>query len=155
MTSNIGSQWISEAAGDLECRAAAGHGALRHTFRPEFLNRIDDVIVFRRLTQELIKGIVRLQIAAAGKDPGAERSETGGQPRGGARTGARRIRSGLRREAAEAPIQKKIQDRLALMLLNGEIRAGTDRAGRFRSQIGRIRIPVTTAPGRVLSPDYS
>ena len=36
--------------------------ALRSTFRPEFLNRIDDVIVFHRLTQDLIKGIVELQL---------------------------------------------------------------------------------------------
>ena len=41
--------------------------ALRSTFRPEFLNRIDDVIVFHRLTKDLIKGIVQLQLKQLGK----------------------------------------------------------------------------------------
>ncbi len=98
--------------------------SLRHTFRPEFLNRIDDVIVFRRLTPDLIRGIVDLQIAAlesilAQKDlrlkvsPEAVRSlaEEGYDRTYGARP--------LRRL-----IQKKIQDRLAMMLLNGDIRPG-------------------------------
>ena len=58
MTSNIGSQWISEAAG-LSTRPCRRSWKLcAGTFRPEFLNRIDDVIVFRRLTPELLEGIV-------------------------------------------------------------------------------------------------
>jgi ATP-dependent Clp protease ATP-binding subunit ClpB len=124
MTSNIGSQWISEASGDLDSVLPKVMEHLRRTFRPEFLNRIDDVITFSRLTPELIEGIVRLQIAAldrilAQKDlklevsPAAihELAVEGYDPVYGARP--------LRRL-----IQKKIQDRLALMLLNGEIHAG-------------------------------
>ncbi len=102
MTSNIGGQWISEAA-DLDSALPQVMETLRGTFRPEFLNRVDDVIVFRRLTPELLDGIVRLQTLGVKQDPGAEGSKARGQPGGGARTGARGIRSGLWRAAAEAP----------------------------------------------------
>ncbi len=124
MTSNIGSQWLSEASGEIESVIPQVMENLRQTFRPEFLNRIDDVIVFRRLTPELIEGIVRLQVAALAKllaqrdlklkiHPDAIRrlAEEGYDPVYGARPLKRLI-------------QKKIQDRLALMLLNGEIKPG-------------------------------
>jgi len=124
MTSNIGSQWISKASGDLDAAIPEVMENLRQTFRPEFLNRIDDVIVFRRLTPELIEGIVRLQVAVlekmlAQKDlklevkPAAIKmlAKEGYDPVYGARPLKRLI-------------QKKIQDRLAMMLLEGAIRPG-------------------------------
>jgi len=97
---------------------------LRRTFRPEFLNRIDDVIVFHQLTRDLLRGIVELQLKALSKllaqrDLKLELSEQavtaladeGFDPVYGARPLKRLI-------------QKKIQDRLALMLLNGQVRPG-------------------------------
>jgi len=127
MTSNIGSQAISESSGDLERAMPRLMEALRNTFRPEFLNRIDDVIVFHRLSRELIHGIVELQIRQLGKllaqkdltldvKPAAieELAKEGYDPVYGARPLKRLI-------------QKKIQDRLALLLLNGEIRPGDRR----------------------------
>jgi ATP-dependent Clp protease ATP-binding subunit ClpB len=137
MTSNVGSQFISEATGDLDRVLPRVLEELRGTFRPEFLNRIDDVIVFRRLTLDLIDGIVRLQIRSLAKlleqsdlkltvSDGAIRAlaQEGYDPVYGARPIKRLI-------------QKKIQDRLALMMLNGEVRAGdtvdigTDQAGQM------------------------
>ncbi len=124
MTSNIGSQWISEASGDMEAVTPKVMESLRRTFRPEFLNRIDDVIVFHRLSRDLLHGIVELQLRAlnnllAQKELRLEASpaavdalaDEGFDPVYGARP--------LRRL-----IQKKIQDRLALMLLNGEVKPG-------------------------------
>ena len=63
MTSNIGSADIMDAAdgGDDEVRAAV-QNALHDFFRPEFLNRIDDVVIFRQLSQESIAKIVRLEL---------------------------------------------------------------------------------------------
>jgi ATP-dependent Clp protease ATP-binding subunit ClpB len=63
MTSNIGSDWIAELAGtlsveDLKSRALS---ELRDHFRPEFLNRIDEVIVFSSLSREDIRQIVEIQ----------------------------------------------------------------------------------------------
>lgn len=124
MTSNIGSQAISESSGDLESAMPLLMESLRSTFRPEFLNRIDDVIVFRRLSRELIQGIVELQIRQLKKlleqkelvleveqDAIEELAREGYDPVYGARPLKRLI-------------QKRIQDRLALMLLNGDIRTG-------------------------------
>ena len=124
MTSNIGSQAISESSGDPEKALPQLMEILRSTFRPEFLNRIDDVIVFHRLTQDLIQGIVGLQLKQLEKivaqkelsltvTPAVveELAREGYDPVYGARPLKRLI-------------QKKIQDRLALLLLNGEVSPG-------------------------------
>ncbi len=65
MTSNVGSQFISEAARsgrDVEEIRNLVEEALRQTFRPEFLNRVDDIVVFHALTMEHITRIVELQL---------------------------------------------------------------------------------------------
>jgi ATP-dependent Clp protease ATP-binding subunit ClpB len=66
MTSNVGSQFIQEFAksGDEASMEAALQEALRVTFRPEFLNRIDDVVVFKSLSLDQIGAIVELQLAS-------------------------------------------------------------------------------------------
>ena len=62
MTSNIGSQWIS--AGDLDVDEIRNRvtEAMQQHFRPEFLNRIDDLIIFNRLGIKEIKRIVTLEL---------------------------------------------------------------------------------------------
>jgi ATP-dependent Clp protease ATP-binding subunit ClpB len=124
MTSNLGSHAISETSGSLDEVMPQVMETLRRTFRPEFLNRIDDVIVFHRLTPDLLHGIVTLQISAlnkmlAQKELKLEVSEKaidqlakeGFDPVYGARPLKRLI-------------QKKIQDRLAMMVLDGQVRPG-------------------------------
>jgi ATP-dependent Clp protease ATP-binding subunit ClpB len=62
MTSNLGSQWITDPSmteGDRRIRIL---DTLRTTFKPEFLNRIDDIIVFRSLTISDINRIIDIQI---------------------------------------------------------------------------------------------
>jgi ATP-dependent Clp protease ATP-binding subunit ClpB len=61
MTSNIGSQYIMEESSH-EARERLVMDALRQHFRPEFLNRIDDIIIFDRLTEEELKKIVEIQL---------------------------------------------------------------------------------------------
>jgi ATP-dependent Clp protease ATP-binding subunit ClpB len=65
MTSNIGSPYILERAGTSDWPNVENTvlAELRRHFRPEFLNRVDDVIVFRPLGQEEIRHIVELQLA--------------------------------------------------------------------------------------------
>ena len=64
MTSNAGSQAIAEYAGkDEEKLKEAVSEAMRQTFRPEFLNRIDDIVVFHPLGMEQIEQIVDIQLA--------------------------------------------------------------------------------------------
>ena len=65
LTSNIGSQSILELAGDPEQHAAMEtrvNEALRAHFRPEFLNRLDDQIIFHSLRREELRRIVTLQV---------------------------------------------------------------------------------------------
>ena len=138
MTSNIGSHAISEYSGEIESATPKLMEALRSTFRPEFLNRIDDIIVFRRLTQELIKNIVQLQLKQlekilAQKDlvlevtPAAveELAREGYDPAYGARPLKRLI-------------QKKIQDPIALMLLDGRVLAGDTVHLEFDKKTGEL-----------------
>jgi ATP-dependent Clp protease ATP-binding subunit ClpB len=67
MTSNIGSQYIVDAGGQLDERGwerveERVRDELRNHFRPEFLNRVDDIIVFRQLSREDLVQIVDLQL---------------------------------------------------------------------------------------------
>ena len=64
MTSNVGSEWIQAAAESGEPGAVKMQveEALRSTFRPEFLNRIDDIVIFESLSLEQIGDIVGLQL---------------------------------------------------------------------------------------------
>jgi ATP-dependent Clp protease ATP-binding subunit ClpB len=64
MTSNVGSQYILERAGTEDWAGVEQWvmSELRRQFRPEFLNRIDDIVVFRPLTQEELRRIVELQL---------------------------------------------------------------------------------------------
>ena len=62
MTSNIGSQHILEASDNVEQREALVLDALRHHFHPEFLNRIDETIIFDRLSEADLTQIVDIQI---------------------------------------------------------------------------------------------
>ncbi len=65
MTSNIGSQYILDIAGDdtkYDEMNARVTDALRSSFRPEFLNRIDEIIIFHALKKSQIRNIVKIQI---------------------------------------------------------------------------------------------
>jgi len=63
MTSNIGSELILEATDTGAITEALQH-RLQSVFKPEFLNRLDEVITFNRLAEEHIRGIVKLEVAA-------------------------------------------------------------------------------------------
>jgi ATP-dependent Clp protease ATP-binding subunit ClpB len=65
MTSNIGSQYILDIAGDdsrYEEMRSRVMDAMRNSFRPEFLNRIDEIIIFHALHKSQLRQIVKLQI---------------------------------------------------------------------------------------------
>jgi ATP-dependent Clp protease ATP-binding subunit ClpB len=68
MTSNIGGQWLldPEAVGDWEEVEKRVWDGLRATFRPEFLNRVDDIIIYKMLGRDELRRIVDLQLERAG-----------------------------------------------------------------------------------------
>ena len=135
MTTNLGTRDISkglrmgftregDAAGTYERMKNKVQEELKHHFRPEFLNRVDDVVVFHQLTQDEIVEIVDLMIAKVDerlkdRDMGLELrptakallAERGYDPVLGARP--------LRRT-----IQRSIEDMLSEKILFGELRAG-------------------------------
>jgi ATP-dependent Clp protease ATP-binding subunit ClpB len=62
MTTNVGSQSIFEAGGEVDRAERQVQAALRQHFRPEFLNRLDEVVTFRALAQEDMHAIARIQL---------------------------------------------------------------------------------------------
>jgi ATP-dependent Clp protease ATP-binding subunit ClpB len=125
MTSNLGSEWIAEESSRDEDEIKAKiEESLRRHFRPEFFNRIDDVIVFHRLTRDEIEKIVEIQLESLAKivlergilltwTPAAKRflAGRGYDPTFGARPLKRLI-------------QKQVSDVLATKLLAGQIGDG-------------------------------
>jgi ATP-dependent Clp protease ATP-binding subunit ClpB len=125
MTSNIGSQFITELAGeDDELMEKRVLDALRGHFRPEFLNRIDETIIFHSLREEQIEKIVDIQLIHLDKLLADRKMEVelsdqakkflaqhGFDPVFGARP--------LKRA-----IQKYLQDPLAMKILEGEFNEG-------------------------------
>ncbi len=102
MTSNLGSQWIAEASGmgEKEIQTRIEEELRRH-FRPEFLNRIDDIIVFHRLTREEIEKIVEIQLKSLARTvcgPGHSHELEPGSP---AAPGGPGLRPDLRSPAVE------------------------------------------------------
>src|SRR5205823_10035923 len=66
MTSNIGSEFITEEE-SREARSRLVMDALRAHFRPEFLNRVDEIVIFDRLSEEDLKKIVEIQLKRLSK----------------------------------------------------------------------------------------
>ena len=124
MTSNLGSDFLIDPTMTADAKHAAVMAAVHRTFKPEFLNRLDDVVIFDPLSTEDLARIVELQVAMLAKrlqdrritlevTPAAREwlSITGYDPAYGARP--------LRRL-----VQREIGDRLARSLLEGVVRDG-------------------------------
>ena len=124
MTSNIGSQFIMEESQSQEARERLVMDALRAHFRPEFLNRVDEIIIFDRLSEEDLKKIVEIQLKHLAKRLEQQKitlnltdsakqllAREGYDPIYGARP--------LRRT-----IQREILDPLSIDILEGKVREG-------------------------------
>jgi len=125
MTSNLGSQWIQQfGASDYARMKQMVTETLRESFKPEFLNRIDEVVIYHALPLERIKQIVDIQILGLKKRLAERRmtleitdkarhylAQEGYDPAYGARP--------LKRA-----LQRKVEDPLALMLLEGKFQEG-------------------------------
>ncbi len=125
MTSNVGSQWIQElGGGDADEMRKRVTEALRAQFRPEFLNRIDEIVIFNSLDLERIKEIVdiqltRLRALLAERKMGVELTDAAREmiAREGFDPvyGARPLKRALQRE---------VQNPLAVRILEGELSDG-------------------------------
>lgn len=140
MTSNIGSQYIlDEDATEIDIKRKV-QGLLKEYFKPEFLNRVDEIIIFHRLGKEHLKQIIEIQLDRLRKmlmDRKIEIEtteslkdflvENGYDPAFGARPLKRLI-------------QKEIQDRLAAELLSGNIKDGSKVIIDFDKNKGKVVI---------------
>ena len=144
MTSNLGSQRIQSMTGEANYAAmkAAVLEDVREHFRPEFINRVDDIVVFHPLSAGQIRHIVQIQLGylhgaarGAGDDPGPSPSpaldkiaEAGFDPVYGARP--------LKRV-----IQQRIENPLAQEILKGHFGPGRHpgRSGRRRAGLHLLR----------------
>jgi len=124
MTSNIGSQYITEEEQSPEARRRLVMDALRAHFRPEFLNRVDEIIIFDRLSEDDLKRIVEIQLKRLSKRLEQQKitldlsdsakqllARKGYDPVYGARPVRRTI-------------QKEILDPLSIDILEGKVREG-------------------------------
>jgi len=119
MTSNVGSQWIQDPTLSDEERRERTMDALRETFKPEFLNRIDDIIIFHALTMADIERIIDIQLGLIRKrllERKLSLELTEGAKHYIAQTGYSSI-YGAR--PLKRVLQKQILDPLALNLLDG------------------------------------
>lgn len=124
MTSNLGSQFLVNEDMDADAKKKAVMDAVHMNFKPEFLNRLDDIVMFHPLTREELGGIVDIQVAGVSQrltdlritldvtDSAREwLANTGYDPAYGARP--------LRRL-----VQTEVGDQLARMLLAGKVHDG-------------------------------
>lgn len=126
LTSNLGSEYLAALPDGAAAESArdAVMGVVRGAFRPEFLNRLDDIVLFNRLDRSVMRGIVRNQLEGLQKLVAAQQigldvddaaadwiGERGYDPVYGARP--------LKRV-----IQTEVQNRLAQLLLGGELVSG-------------------------------
>ncbi len=124
MTSNLGSQFLVNEDMDADAKKKAVMDAVHMNFKPEFLNRLDDIVMFHPLTREELGGIVDIQVAGVAQRLTDRRitldvtdsarewlANTGYDPAYGARP--------LRRL-----VQTEVGDQLARMLLAGKVHDG-------------------------------
>ena len=124
LTSNLGSPILIDPTLSLEQKRDAVQGLVRQAFKPEFVNRLDDIVIFQALSEDDLAQIVELAVDALQRrlhdrrltlavtpDARAWLAERGYDPVFGARP--------LRRL-----IQSEIQDRLAMAILSGGVRDG-------------------------------
>ncbi len=127
MTSNIGSQYILERAGTEEWDEVEEtvRGQLHQHFRPEFLNRVDGVILFRPLGTEELEQIVELQLRRVGRLAAEQDLELMVSEEAKARIAEEGYDPAFGARPLKRAIQRLVQDPLALKLLEEEIPEGS------------------------------
>ena len=125
MTSNIGSQFLVELAedqrGEMEARVME---ALRAHFKPEFLNRVDDVVLYHQLAREHLDRIVEIQLGRVRKLLADRRIELELTPEAKHRLAEKGYDPHYGARPLKRAIQRLVQDPLAMKILAGEFGEG-------------------------------
>jgi ATP-dependent Clp protease ATP-binding subunit ClpB len=126
MTSNLGSQWILAADETEESMEEKVLATVRDAFKPEFLNRVDEVIVFHRLTPEDLNRIVALQIEALAARLANRKISLRVTEAARAHLAGRGYEPAYGARPLKRLIQREIENELALRLLDGTFRDGDE-----------------------------
>ncbi|GAA4517291.1 ATP-dependent Clp protease ATP-binding subunit [Brevibacterium yomogidense] len=157
MTSNLGSEFLTSSIGTIGFSATGTDGTqtsdevrsrvmgrLRETMRPEFLNRIDDIVLFRKLEREQLRDIVRLQLTDSEARLTAQGigltvddeavdliADRGYEPEYGARPLRRVIQRELDDAVADLLVASEVDegDRVTVTVEDGELRVAAEAAG--------------------------
>ena len=125
MTSNLGSQYIQDLAGtnrkEMERQVMA---ALRDAFKPEFLNRVDEIIIFNSLGREEIKSIVEIQLKRLRQNLASRKMALEITDRAKALLADKGYDPVYGARPLKRTIQRLIQDSLAVKILEGEFKDG-------------------------------
>jgi len=148
MTSNIGSQYIQDLQNDEEEMRRRVMEAMRQHFKPEFLNRVDDIIIFHPLDADMLKKIVTIQVGLVQKRLSDKKIEVE------LTDGAKDLlaEEGFDMTYGARPLKRVIQrdvlNPLASKILAGEIKEGSkvlvdrnDRRLEFRTEVQALGSP--------------
>ena len=127
MTSNVGSTAIAEYAGrdDEEMRRQVDE-AMSHTFRPEFLNRIDDIVVFHPLGMAQIEKIVDIQLADVRRRLAKERMTLVISPTAKQMLAVGGLDPVFGARPLKRLIQREVVDAIARAIIDGRVREGDE-----------------------------
>jgi ATP-dependent Clp protease ATP-binding subunit ClpB len=124
MTSNLGSQLIKELSQDYETMEREVRQILENHFKPEFLNRIDEIIIFKPLTKDIIFRIVDLQIDLLRQRLQEKKIDLVLKDRAKGVIAKRGFDPVYGARPLKRTIQKEIQNPLAMKILAGEFKEG-------------------------------
>jgi ATP-dependent Clp protease ATP-binding subunit ClpB len=127
MTSNLGAEYLVALGekDDVDSVRDQVMGVVRASFRPEFLNRVDEIILFHRLKKEQMGAIVDIQIARLQKLLDEHKIEIELKPEARALLAEKGYDPAFGARPLKRAIQKMLQDPLAEKLLGGEIKDGS------------------------------
>ena len=125
MTSNLGSQYIQELGANnrKEMERLVG-AALREAFKPEFLNRVDETIIFNSLGRDEIKSIVEIQLKRLRQNLANRKISLELSERAQALIAEKGYDPAYGARPLKRTIQRMIQDPLAIKILDGEFKEG-------------------------------
>jgi ATP-dependent Clp protease ATP-binding subunit ClpB len=125
MTSNLGSQWIQQyGAGDYDKMRSRVMETLKESFKPEFLNRIDEIVIYHTLPIEQIKHIVDIQVQGLAARLAERRIGLEISDQACAYLAREGYDPALGARPLKRTLQRKVLDPLALMILEGQFAEG-------------------------------
>ena len=124
LTSNLGSQYLTDTSLPWPERKAAVHDLVRQAFKPEFVNRLDDIVVFAPLSTEDLGHIVELYIDRLARRLAGRRLELAVTPNARLWLAERGYDPIYGARPLRRLMQREIDDSLAKALLSGQIRDG-------------------------------